>query len=296
MKVLYFLPDTDNPFWREVVRGINNAARLNDMEVETVNGTHNSETQAAQVKAYADKKPDAVLITPLDPRTVSATCRTIMKSGIPVVSIDQNLGSNATASVLSGNMKGGIMAAAFVAQRLGRGKRIVRIRAEDRLESVSLRTSSFMDEVQRNGLVISHDLVANSNRNKAFSEMQYFLRKREPFDAVFAENDTMALGALDALKHRQQSPWPLVMGYNGIPEALDAIRRGDMEATVGQNPVALGEKGATTLAQIINGESFEQVAMILPELITRSSLAKFEQRRSAQVSTGTQKITDIAWL
>ena len=295
MKVLYFLPDTENPFWQEVVRGIKNVARSNDMEVETVSGMHNGDTQAEQVKAYADKKPDAVLITPLDPRMVSATCRAIMKSGIPVVSIDQNLGSNATASGLSGNMKGGIMAAAFMAQQLGQGKRIVRIRTDDGSESVGLRTFSFMDEIKRSGLVISHDLVGSSNRHKAFNEMQNFLRKRESFDAVFAENDVMALGALDALKHKQQSPWPLVMGYDGVPEALDAIRRGDLEATIGQDPVALGEKGATRLAQIVNGEAYEQVSMILPELITRNNLAKVEQQRLAQVNRVTQGLTGVVW-
>ena len=281
MRVTYYLPDTENPFWKEVVAGVAKAGQSAGIVVDMVSAQRKGELQASQVAAFADKSPQAVLITPLDPRAVSGSCRAILKAGIPLVSIDQNLGLNASASVLSGNMKGGIMAAAFIAQRLGPGKRIVRIRAEEGLESVNLRTSSFSDEVKRSGLKIVRDLVANSSRQKAFDAMRDFLRQDEPFEAVFGENDTMALGAIEALKYTHASVWPLVVGYDGIPEALQAIRKDEMAATIGQDPFALGEKAGKILSQIVAGEIYEKVTMLLPELIEKSNAATFEHRKGA---------------
>jgi ribose transport system substrate-binding protein len=281
VKVVYFVPDTDNPFWKEIVAGVTKTGQSAGIHLELVSAQRRSDLQATQVADFQARKPEAVLITPLNPKSVSAGCRAILKSGLPLISIDQNLGTDASASVLSGNMKGGIMAAAFIAQRVGSGGRIVRIRAEDGLESVSLRTSSFSDEAKRSGLQLVRDLVANSNRNQAYKVMLDFVRRGEGFDAVFAENDTMALGAVEALNYTRAKPWPVVVGYDGIPEALQSIRKAELAATIGQDPFALGETAASVLAQVISRQPYKKLTMLLPELIDKANAEIFEARKSA---------------
>jgi ribose transport system substrate-binding protein len=278
MKVHYFVPDTQNPFWKEVVAGVENIADQNRMEVEIIDGRHDGELQARQLKGFESRNPDAVLLSALEPKSVSMICRTIINAGIPVIAVDQNLGANATASVLSGNMKGGILAAEFIGEQLGGKARIVRIRAEAGLENVSLRSSSFEDECKRRGLEIITELTAESSKQKSFTAMHRFLVQRQPFDAVFAENDAMALGAIDALKETRHSPWPVLVGYDGVREALDAIRKSEMAGTVGQNPRKLGEKAAQILARATGGEPYDQVTIVLPELITRQNLASIARR------------------
>jgi ribose transport system substrate-binding protein len=122
-------------------------------------------------------------------------------------------------------------------------------------------------------LQIVERIQADSQRGIALSKTARFLQENRPFDAIFAENDHMALGAVSALKEqRRPTPPPLVVGYDGIPEALDAIRNASMAATIAQNPAGLGQTAINVLLLAIGRNPFEVVTTVMPALITRSDL------------------------
>jgi ribose transport system substrate-binding protein len=188
------------------------------------------------------------------------------------MAIDQSLKPNVTASVISGNMKGGMLAASYLADSLPAGSRVVQIKAEQGLQNVMLRSTSFEQEVTRRGLKIVEKIQADSQRNLAFEKTAKFLRENKPFDAIFAENDHMALGAVRALTEARQSPRPLVVGYDGVPEALEAIRNDSMDATIAQNAVGLGQTAMEIFLLAIKQSPFEAVTTVMPRLITRLDL------------------------
>jgi ribose transport system substrate-binding protein len=266
-KLMYYLPDSANPFWREVVAGIQAKAGAAGMMVETVSAGHDEKTQVTQLEQCLAHHPQAVFISPVEMSSVSDLCRSIRNSGIPVVSVDQTLTGCVTANVISGNMKGGYMAAQHLAACLGAGKAVVHIQAE-RLPNVVLRTTSFVREIQRKGIRIVKAIQADSSRAVAADAMRAFLAEKVSFDGIFAENDAMALGAIDALKDAHYSPWPVIVGFDGVPEALQAIRDGRMQGTVAQNPRLLGEKAVEVLVSIIGNKRFEATTTVLPTLIT----------------------------
>src|SRR4026208_1962374 len=109
MKVVYYLPDTTNPFWGEVVSGIESGAKLEGISLEVVSASDGA-TQLAQLANYQSKRPAGLFISPVDMNGISSLCRSIMKSGSPIMAIDQSLKPNVTGSVISGNMKGGMLA------------------------------------------------------------------------------------------------------------------------------------------------------------------------------------------
>ena len=272
MKIVYYVPDTKNPFWREVVAGIESRARPEGITLEVVSATDGG-AQLSQLQDYQSKAPDGIFISPVDLSGISALCRTILKSGIPILAIDQSLKPNVTGSVISGNMKGGMLAATYLADCLPAGSRVVQVKAEQGLQNVMLRSTSFEQEVIRRGLKVVERVQADSQRSVAFEKITRFLREDKPFDAIFAENDHMALGAVKALKEARYTPRPKVVGYDGIPEALEAIRNDSMDATIAQNAMALGQTAMDIFLLAIKQRPFEAVTTVMPRLITKPDLA-----------------------
>lgn len=270
-KLIYYLPDSGNPFWREVVAGIEAKVGGAGLSLQTVSAGHDETVQAMQLLECLQVRPDAVFISPVEMSSVAAPCRAIRDAGITVIAVDQTMTGNTTASVIAGNMKGGYMAAQHLASCLGTDKSIVHIQAE-RLPNVLLRSGSFVTEAGRKGLDVIKVIHADSSRDKAFAGMRQFLAERKSFAGLFAENDAMALGAIEALDQAQHAPWPVIVGFDGVPEALQAIRNGKMEATVAQNPRLLGEKAVEVLEDIMAQRHFEGTTSVLPTLITRATL------------------------
>jgi len=273
MKILYCIPDNENPFWKQVVSGVEGKAKAENASVEVVGAAHDEKKQKEQLEAALQNRADAVLVSPVQTKTIAAVCKAIRDAGIPIVAVDQNLTTDVTASVISGNMRGGTAAAQHFVQRLGIGKRLVHLQAETGLENVALRRKSFVNEISRCGLRIVKEIQGFSSRRKAFEGMAAFLKEGAGFEGVFAENDAMALGAVDAMTDHIVTPWPPVVGFDGVPDALAAIRAGKMEATVAQNPAALGEKSVETAFKIIRGQAFDELTTVLPKLVTIKDLA-----------------------
>jgi len=270
-KVVYYLPDSANPFWREVVAGLERKMAGFGVTVQTVSAGHDEKQQIKQLTECLQMRPDGVFISPVEMASVSEPCRAIGEAGIPVIAIDQTMTGSTTANVIAGNMKGGYLAAQQLAASLTAGKAIVHVQAEN-LPNVALRRRSFEGEAERKGLQIIKTIQAESSRQKACVGMQLFFAEKRSFDGVFAENDAMALGVIDALEGVGYSPWPVIVGFDGVHEAVEAIRAGRMHATVAQNPGLLGERAAEIMMDVIAKKPVEITTSVLPTLITRRNV------------------------
>ncbi len=272
MRIVYSIPYQENPFWGQVASGIERKAKVERASVEVIGAAHDESRQVEQLQKLLEKKPDAVMVSPINTKTVAAVCKAIRDSGVPIVSVDQNMTTDVTASVISGNLRGGAAAAHFLAQRLGPGKGVVHLQAEAGLENVILRRRSFTNEIKRNKLKIVGQIQADSSRQKAHEEMHAFLSGGTAFNAIFGENDAMALGAVDALAEHKFLPWPVIVGFDGVIEAIEAIRAGKMEATIAQKPEELGDKAMDIVFKIIRRQPYEELTTVLPKLITKQDL------------------------
>jgi ribose transport system substrate-binding protein len=272
MKIVYCMPDQENPFWRQIVFGIERKAKSEGTSVEVIGAAHDESMQAEQLQKLLEKKLDAVMVSPIKSKTVAAVCKAIQNNGVPVVSVDQNMLPNVTASIISGNLRGGTIAAQFLVKRLGLGKGVVHLQAESDLENVKLRRTSFTNGIERGGLKIVGQIQADSSRQKAREGMQAFLSSGITFNAVFGENDAMALGVMDVLADHKVLPWPVIVGFDGVPEAIEAMRADKMEATIAQKPEDMGDKAMDTVIKIIRHQPYDKLTTVLPQLITKQDL------------------------
>jgi ribose transport system substrate-binding protein len=107
--------------------------------------------------------------------------------------------------------------------------------------------------VNSKGMTLAAQQVANFDRGQALNVMQNILTGNPDITGVFCQNDEMALGAVQAIKARGMTGKVAVVGVDGTPDAITAIKDGDMYGTVAQQPDVMGELGVASAVEILNG-------------------------------------------
>lgn len=272
MKILYFVPDLKNPFWEEITQGVRDEAGLKHHSLKTFSADDQSDLQISQLQNFKTENPDAILISPIEIEKISDICHEIMESGLPIVAIDQHMVHTVHASVISGNLTGGILAAKFIGDHSNKAA-IIHIKAPHGYENAALRRKSFINETRRQNNFIVKTIEGECDRRTSQSRMQEVLNEKLEFNAVFTENDVMALGVIDALKRINYTSWPIIVGFDGIPEAIESIKRNEMSATVQQQPQEMGQRAMELVEKIRLGHPYEEVANIPTRLLAMENLS-----------------------
>mgnify|MGYP000138545147 CR=1 FL=1 len=129
--------------------------------------------------------------------------------------------------------------------------------------------------MQRCGLKIVAELPANSERALGQQVMEDILTRYPNVKGVFAANDLMALGAAEAVKARGKTGQVLIVGFDAIPEAAQAILRGEMAASVAQNPYNMGKFGVEYAVKALKGQRIPKRIDTGTTLVTRENAARY---------------------
>lgn len=275
MKLLYCCPTLANPFWERIVAGMSNRAAAEGVTLEVLNAEDSEDRQTEQLQGLLGQHPDVVLVSPLGSDRTRSTIGQMMKAGTPVVAVDQNLGSEVTASVISGNMGGGVALGQFVASKLDKPGRLLHLKAQAELQNLTIRRQSFLSCCQGEHMLAVVTRVAGGSRAKAREAVEQCLNNGLEFLAIFGENDVMALGAVDALNARDYKPWPLIVGFDAIEEAMYTIVNDQMAATVLQRPEEMGSMALETALLIARKQPFEKLTTLDTILVTADNVDEY---------------------
>jgi ribose transport system substrate-binding protein len=233
-------------------------------------------TVAEQVAAIGDfiaQEVAAVIIGPVngtDPALASAA-EEVLAAGIPVISTSTMIeGVQVTCATGTDNLKGGESAAAYLAKRLdGRGK-IALVDAPYPMP----RVEGFRKTLEGHpGCSIAFSAPGTWTRESGARIMREALAAHSDIAAVYAANDLMALGALDAITEAGRGDI-LIVGFDGYPQVLAAISKGVMTATIDQRPFTVGGLSVEVAVKILRGESVPPVSLIDPVLVTADNVAE----------------------
>lgn len=236
------------------------AAELKNLEQETniqitmevVNAGHSQLTQNDQVQDFLDSDYDILCVNLVDRTDASTIIDKAKNADTPVIFFNRELvgedlqrwdklyyvGADA---LESGLMEGQLVADACAedmeaVDRNGDGKlQYVILEGEAGHQDALVRTEYALKAVTESGIAVDRlaDEIANWNRGQAQTKMSQWLESyRDEIEVVFANNDDMALGAIDALKESDVEHWPLVVGIDGTDVALDAVDRHELYGTV----------------------------------------------------------------
>ncbi|NPV53512.1 MAG: substrate-binding domain-containing protein [Firmicutes bacterium] len=272
----YSVQDLGNQFWVTVAEGIKSRAKELGADVIVLDARTDPAKQLAQVEDLLQRKIDVLLLSPWDSDSGGTCVQAANRKNVPVVVVDVGVNTGKIETlIVSDNFKGGEMAGEYVAKLLGGKGKAVHIQCQLGYKIPKLRGDGFTEVMKKYGIKIVGRQPADSQRSLGMTVMQNMLQAHPDIDAVFAENDEMALGALEAIKAARKQGQVKVVGFDAIPDALKSIKDGGLAGTVAQQPYEMGRMGVDAAMKVLKGEKLPEVIYAPVKLVTPENVDQF---------------------
>ena len=279
--VALVLKTLNNPFFIEMEAGAREAADSLGLEllVQAPDREIDVERQMQIVENLLQTDVDALLLTPSGSREIVPAVVKANQAGIPVVVVDTRIDAEALAAaggrvqsfIGSDNVDGGRIAGQFVARALDGQGRVAVIEGIPGHETGDSRLRGFREAIaEQPGIEIVASQTANWERDQAFNVTQNILQSHPDLDALFAANDVMALGAVEAVAAAGRTGDILIVGFDAQEEALAAIRDGRMAASLAQHPREMGRLAVESAWRLLRRESVPAEQPVRIELVSES--------------------------
>lgn len=270
------LSTLNNPFFVELRDGAEAAAEEAGIDLDVVDAQNDSASQANQLATAATSGSDGVIINPVDSDAAAAAVAPLIEADIPVVAADRAVNGAEVASLVSSdNVAGGKQAAEELAAAMGEQGRVIVLQGVAGTSASRDRGQGFEEGIAAypNIEVVAMQ-TANFDRAQALNVATNLLQANPDVTGVFAENDEMALGAVQALGERAGSEVKVV-GFDGTEDGLAAIEAGTMTATIAQQPAELGRRSVEVLEQVLAGETVEESIPVPVTTVNSENVGEF---------------------
>ncbi|AEF94750.1 periplasmic binding protein/LacI transcriptional regulator [Desulfotomaculum nigrificans CO-1-SRB] len=259
----------NNPFFVDMRDGAQAAADKIGAKLVVMDAQDDASKQVSQVEDLIQQKVDVILLNPTDSDGLVTAVQDANKANIPVITLDRSVsGGTVVSHIASDNVAGGKMAADFIIKQLnGKGK-VVELEGIPGTSAARERGQGFHSviDTQKDIKVVAKQ-PANFDRSKGMSVMENILQSQPEIQAVFAHNDEMALGALQAIEAAKKQI--LIVGFDGGADAVKAVQDGKMAATVAQQPKLIGEIGVQTAQKVTKQEKVAASIPVALKLVTK---------------------------
>lgn len=254
----------NNPFFVSLSEGAKAKAKEKNAQLIVVDAGDDAAKQASDVEDLISKNISVLIVNPVDSDAVAPAVKDAVAKGIKVVSVDRVVnGVDIDCAIASDNVAGARMATEYMVSLIGENAKTAELEGVLGASATIDRGAGF-HEVADEKLDVVSKQTANFNRSEGMSVMENMLQANPDIQGVFAHNDEMALGAVEAIGGRDI----IVVGFDATDDALTAISAGRMAATVAQKPDLMGATAVETAMKMINGEEVEKEIPVEVELIT----------------------------
>ncbi|QOX62779.1 ribose ABC transporter substrate-binding protein RbsB [Anoxybacterium hadale] len=246
----------NNPFFVDLRDGAQAKADELGATLVVFDSQDDSATEMSNVEDLITQKVDLILINPTDSDAVGNAVLACNEAGIPVITLDRAANDGEVAAhIASDNIAGGKMAGEFIIDQLGGKGKVVELEGIPGASAARDRGEGFNSAIAGSDIEVVAKQTANFDRAQGLSVMENILQAQPEINAVFAHNDEMALGALEAVKASGRDI--MVVGFDATDDAVKAVEAGDMAATVQQLPKEIGGKGVEAAMKVIAGDSVD---------------------------------------
>jgi erythritol transport system substrate-binding protein len=234
-------PPVENPFFKAEADAA--AAKAKALGYKTSVASHDDDPnkQSELIDAAISRKAKAIILDNAGADATIGPVRKAKAAGIPVFLIDREINATgiATAQIVSNNSQGAQLGAQEFVKALGEKGKYVELVGKESDTNAGVRSKGYTDVLsQYPGLKRVARQSANWDQQEAFNKMETILQRNRDIDGVIAGNDTMALGVVAALKSAGLTKKVKVVGFDGSPDVISAIKKDQVQATVLQ-PAAL---------------------------------------------------------
>ena len=251
-----------NEFWQAMAAGYRFAAERYGVEIEVASVPTEADTaqQLALVEGWLDRDFDAWLVSPITPNNLNSALAAASEMGIPIINVDELIppdaareaGINIAQRIASNNYQAGQLAGQYVLDHVEAGSQVAIIEGIAGNVSGQNRRDGFFDTVSGTLEVVASQ-PADWDRSRALDVATNILQANPDVRAIYCANDTMALGAAEAVRALGLQDQVIILGTDAIPEALEAVREGRMAGTVAQFPYEIAWIAVESAIKIAEG-------------------------------------------
>ena len=241
IRLAFSVPGLNFPFFVHMMNlAEQHSASIGGIEFRALDGQEagqpSSTKQSNDIEAIIADDFQALVISPNDTAALAPAIESAIEAGLVVVTVDRNVTDVATlAHVGADNVRGGELQGEYLLQILPDGGRVFELQGQPGATPAIDRHTGLLNIIdQQDAVQIVFSQTANFARDQALTLMESALEANDPPDAIVCANDDMAFGVIEALSGANLSiP---VLGFDALPEALQAIQAGQMAATIEQFP------------------------------------------------------------
>ncbi|MBV6748937.1 sugar ABC transporter substrate-binding protein [Pseudomonas chlororaphis] len=274
----------DDNFMTYVRNGLEAAAKQEGVQIQFEDAQGDVVRQLNQVEGFLSQKVDAVIVLPVDTSATANMTRAAVEAKTPLVYVnrhpDERTLPKGVVTVASNDLEAGQLQMRYLAEKLG-GKGSLAIIMGDLAQNATHDRTEGVKQVLKDypGIKIVEQQSAEWQRNKGMDLTSNWLLAGTHFDAIVANNDEMAIGAAMALQQAGKAKGEIaIVGIDGLPDGLAAIKRGMLIASVFQDPKAQATVAVQSAIKMIKGEAVEPDVWVPFQLIKPEQVAMFEQR------------------
>jgi ribose transport system substrate-binding protein len=283
--VAFVMKTLNNPYFIEMQKGAQEAAdRLGiNLIVQAAEREVDVEKQMQIIENLIQRKVSAICITPSGSKEIVPAIKKANEANIPIIivdtRVDQKTLGEAQAKVEtfigSDNVEGGRIAGKYLVEKLNGKGNVAVLEGIPGHETGDARLKGFYEIIKNySGIIIVATQTANWERDQGYSVFQNILQAHSEVDAVFACNDMMALGAVEAITSSRKNNKIIVVGFDAIKDSRDAIMKDQMHGSIAQHPEEMGKLSVEYCYKVIKGENIPTEIPVRIELITKSGLQK----------------------
>lgn len=277
---------TTHDFWKSVHAGAIKAQReLGDVDIifKGPEKEDDREQQISLVQNFISSKVDAIVLAPLDDKALLSPVRDAAAAGIPVVIIDSGLagevGKDFVSFIATDNFKGGQLGGEQLASVAGAGS-VLLLRYQEGSASTMERESGFLDSISKAHALklIDPKRYSGATRATAQEASENLLTAYADVQGIFCPNESSTFGMLLALRSRGLAGKIRFVGFDASPGLVEALKQGEIDGLVVQNPMKMGYLGVKTVAEHLAGKKVEPRIDTGVSVITRENMAKPENQ------------------
>ncbi|BAB07451.1 ribose ABC transporter substrate-binding protein RbsB [Halalkalibacterium halodurans] len=257
----------NNPFFVTLQEGAEAKAEELGVDLITVDAQDDDAKQISDVEDLIQRGVDLILINPTDSTSVTSAIAAANAAGIPVITVDRGAeGGEVVSHIASDNVAGGEMAGELLKELVGEGAEVAELEGIPGSSAARERGEGFHN-VAEGSLEVAAKQTANFNRAEGLTVMENILQSNPEITGVFAHNDEMALGALEAIDAAGRDDI-VIVGFDATDDAVAAVEAGRLAGTVAQQPTLIGETAVATAFSVLSGDDVEEFIPVDLELVT----------------------------
>lgn len=262
----------NNPFFVTLAEGAKKAAKQAGVPLTVVDASDDATKQVSDIEDLVSKNVSVLIVNPVDSNAVTGAVEAAIAKGVRVISVDRVVnGVDIDCQIASDNVAGAELATQYIVDTLGENVKTAELVGTSGASAAIDRSQGFHNIADKKLKVVASQ-TADFDRTQGMTVMENMIQADSSIQAVFAGNDEMALGAVEAISGAKKDV--LVVGFDATDDAIEAIRQGRMGATIAQQPDLIGSTAVENAIRLTKGESIPKEIPVEVTLITKDTVDK----------------------